>query len=136
MLDDVLDRGVVDLSVDATPEELGDEASLTLIATRRSELYRRHELAMARGVDGEVAVNPLYRVERRGGSSILTLEFPTPEYEAEFGDCRRYMPERVTVEADLTGRITREGIGPTYDELRARRVLIDAPVGYAPVGSA
>jgi uncharacterized protein YbaR (Trm112 family) len=136
-LDDVLERRVVDLSHDVTPEELGDEASLTLIATRRSDLYRRYELpARARGVDGEIAVNPLYRVERRGGSSILTLEFPTPEYEAEFGDCRRYMPERVTVEADLTGRITPERVGPSYDELRERRVLIDAPVGYAPVRSA
>jgi len=136
MLDDVLERRVVDLSRDVTPEELGDEASLTLVAARSSELYRRHELPTTRGVDGEVAVNPLYRVERRGGSSILTLEFPSPEYEAEFGDCRRYMPDRVTIEADLTGRITPERIGPSYDELRERRVLIDAPVGYTPVRSA
>jgi len=136
ILDDVLDRRVVDLSHDVTPEGLGDEGSLTLIATRRSELYRRYELRPPRGIDGEVAVNPLYRIEKRGGASILTLEFPTPEYEAEFGDCRRYMPERVTVEADLTGRITPEQIGPSYDELRERRVLIDAPVGYAPVRSA
>jgi uncharacterized protein YbaR (Trm112 family) len=136
MLDDVLERRVVDLSRDVTPEELGGEASLTLIATRMLDLYRRHELTMTRGIGGEVAVNPLYRVERRGGSSILTLEFPTPEYEAEFGDCRRYMPERVTIEADLSGRITPERIGPSYDELCARRVLIDAPVGYAPVRSA
>jgi uncharacterized protein YbaR (Trm112 family) len=137
MLDDVLERRVVDLSGDVTPEDLGDESSLTLIATRRSELYRRYELpARTGGVDGEIAVNPLYRVERRGEASILTLEFPTPEYEAEFGDCRRYMPERVTVEADLTGRITPERVGPSYDELRERRVLIDAPVGYAPVRNA
>jgi uncharacterized protein YbaR (Trm112 family) len=134
MLDDVLERRMVDLARDVTPEDLGDEASLTLIATRRPELYRCYELpAQTRGVDGEIAVNSLYRVERRGGTSILTLEFPTPEYEAEFGDCRRYMPERVTIEADLTGRITPEQVGPSYDELRERRVLIDAPVGYAPV---
>jgi hypothetical protein len=136
MLDDVLERRMVDLARDVTPERLGEEPSLTLIATRRSELYRRHDLTATRAVDGEVAVNPLYRVERRGGSSILTLEFPTPEYEAEFGDCRRYMPERVTVEADLTGRITPERVGPSYDELRARRVLIDVPAAYAPVRSA
>jgi uncharacterized protein YbaR (Trm112 family) len=130
MLDDVLERRVVDLSDDVTPEELAHEASLTLIATRRHELFARYRLTVDRAVTGEVAVNPLYRVERRGDSSILTLEFPTPEYEAEFSECRRYLPERVTVEADLTGPITPEAVGSAYEELRDRRVLIDTPVGY------
>ena len=79
---------------------------------------------------GELAVNPLYRVERSGGSSILTLTFPTPEYEEELGECRRYLPNRLTVEADLTGPVAREDLGPQYEELRGRRVLIDAPVRY------
>ena len=79
---------------------------------------------------GELTVNPLYRVERRAGSSILTLTFPTPEYEAEFGECRRYLPDRITVEADLTGPILRETRGAEYEELRDRRVVMDAPVGY------
>ncbi|MGE0159900.1 MAG: Trm112 family protein [Gemmatimonadales bacterium] len=131
MLDDVLERGVVDLAHDVTPAALGDESSLTLIATKRLDLFRRYRLAGDRALAGEVTVNPLYRVERRDGVSILTLEFPTPEYEAEFGECRRYLPERLTVEADLTGRIVPEDVGPSYEELRARRVLIDAPVGYA-----
>jgi uncharacterized protein YbaR (Trm112 family) len=135
LLDDVLERGVVDLSADVTPEELGDEASLTLIGTLRNELFTSYRLSADRDVTGEVAVNPLYRVEKRGRSSILTLEFPTPEYEAEFGDCKRYLPERITVEADLTGPITPEDVGPMYEELRARHVLIDAPIGYAHVRS-
>ena len=33
-------------------------------------------------------------------------------------------------EADLTGPILREKLGAEYEELRDRRVLIDAPVGY------
>jgi uncharacterized protein YbaR (Trm112 family) len=130
MLDDVLERRVVDLSDDVTPEELGDQASLTLIATRRQELFGRYSLTADRAVTGEVAVNPLYRVERKGRASVLTLEFPTPEYEAEFAECRRYLPQRITVEADLTGPITPEGVGSAYEELRDRRVLIDTPVGY------
>jgi uncharacterized protein YbaR (Trm112 family) len=136
LLDDVLEGGVVDLTRDVTPEELGDEASLTLIATRREELFRRYRLESSRGVTGEITVNPLYRVEKRGASSILTLAFPTPEYEAEFAECRRYLPDRITVDADLTGRIEPEAVGPAYAELRDRRVLIDAPVGYMPVRSA
>ncbi len=46
----------------------------------------------AKTVTGELRVNPLYRVERHGNSSVLTLTFPTPEYEEEFGACRRYFP--------------------------------------------
>ncbi|HIF21422.1 MAG TPA: hypothetical protein EYQ27_05805 [Gemmatimonadetes bacterium] len=79
---------------------------------------------------GTLTVNPLYQVELLGESSILTLTFPTPEYEAEFGQCRRYLPDRITVEADLTGPISREKLGPDYEELRDRRVIIDAPLGY------
>ena len=67
---------------------------------------------------------------RAPGHESLTLTFPTPEYEAEFGECRRYLPDRITVGADLTGPILREALGAGYKELRDRRVLIDVPVGY------
>ena len=79
---------------------------------------------------GELRVNPLYRVERRAGSSILTLTFPTPEYEEEFGACRQYLPETLTVDADLSGRIVPEMLGSAYDDLRRRRIVIDAPLHY------
>ena len=79
-----------------------------MVASARADLFRRYELTYERDVTGELSVNPLYRIERRGESSILTLTFPTPEYEAEFGECRRYLPDRLTVDADLTGPILRE----------------------------
>jgi hypothetical protein len=81
-------------------------------------------------VTGELKVNPLYRIELRGGSSFLTLTFPTPEYEEEFGECRRYLPETLTIEADLTGAIAPEMLGSRGDELRRRRVILDAPPHY------
>ena len=82
------------------------------------------------GVTGDLIVNPLYRVERHGESTILTLTFPTPEYAEEFDECRRYLPDRVTVEADLTGPILPETLGSHDDELRRRRIIIDAPPHY------
>jgi len=132
LLDDVLEHRVVDLTRDVAPEALGDEPACTLVATAGADLFRRYELPESRAVTGELAVNPLYRVDARGGSSTLTLEFPTPEYEEEFGACRRYLPDRLVVEADLSGPIDPERLGAAYAELRDRRVLIDAPVGYAP----
>ncbi len=130
LLDDVLERRVVDLTRDVTPEQLGSEPSFTMVASPRPDLFRRFEVAEDRSIAGELTVNPLYRVEKSGGSSVLTLEFPTPEYEAEFGACRRYLPDRVTVDADLTGPIRKESLGARYAELRDRRVLIDAPARY------
>ena len=130
LLTDVLDRRVVDLTCDVSPVELGAEPSFTLVASRHEDLFERHELPDPRDVSGELRVNPLYRVERRGGSSILTLTFPTPEYEEEFGACRRYLPDTVTVSADVTGAIVPAMLGPEYDALRRRRILIDAPPRY------
>ena len=127
---DLVEDRVVDLTRDAAPHELGTEPSLTLVASRRADLFRRYDVPDARDVTGELAVNPLYRVERRGSSSVLTLTFPTPEYEAEFHDCRRYLPDSITVDADLTGPILPATFGSRYAELRRRRVLIDAPPGY------
>jgi len=131
LFDDLVERGVVDLTASVSPEALGDEPELTLIATTRSELFRRYALPAPGAVDGRLAVNPLYRVDANGSSSKLTLEFPTPEYEEEFGACRRYLPETLTVEADLTAPIEPERLGPACEELRSLRVLIDAPAGYA-----
>jgi uncharacterized protein YbaR (Trm112 family) len=139
MFNDVIENRVVDLTCDISPEQFGTEPALTLVASTRADLFRRYELderpatetsSDARAIAGELTVNPLYRVELQEGSSILTLTFPTPEYEAEFGECRRYLPDRVAVEADLTDPISRETLGSEYETLLDRRVLIDAPVGY------
>ena len=120
----------MDLTHDASPAELGAEPSLTLIAGGGADLFQRYELPAGQDVTGELRVNPLYRVERRGGSSILTLTFPTPEYEEEFGACRRYLPDTVTVDADLTGTILPGLLGSRLDDLRRRRIIIDAPPHY------
>ena len=130
LLTQVLERGLVDLTHEASPADLGTEPSLTLIASGRADLFRRYELPTAKTVTGELRVNPLYRVERHGNSSVLTLTFPTPEYEEEFGECRRYLPDRVTVDADLSGAILPAMLGSEGDELRRRRVIIDAPPHY------
>jgi len=127
LIDGVLEQRAADLSRPRTPEEVGGEPSVTLVATGREEVFRRHSLIESDVVSGELIVNPLYRVERQDGVSVLTLAFPTPEYEEEFGGCRRYLPDTVSVAADLTRPIDPASIGPQYAELRHRRVLIDAP---------
>jgi hypothetical protein len=130
LFDDAVDRHVVDLTRDVTPEELGTEASFTLALSDREDLFERYEVPPLRAVTGALMVNPLYRIEENGTASTLTLRFPTPEYEDEFDGCRRYLPERVTVEGDVKGPLDPERFGAAYGELRDRRVLIDVPEGY------
>jgi hypothetical protein len=130
LLTQVLDRQLVDLTEAASPEELGAQPSFTLIAGGRPDLFRQYVLPATRKVTGELKVNPLYSVERCRGSSILRLTFPTPEYEEEFGTCRRYLPDTVTIEADLTGAILPGMLGSREEELRRRRIIIDAPPHY------
>ena len=127
---ELLDHHTIDLTRNISPTAFRSEPALTLIASRREDLFRPYNVPDGAEVFGEVTVNPLYQVERRGKSSILTLTFPTPEYEAEFGACRRYLPDTVTVDADLSRTIRPTELGNDYAELRRRRVLIDAPLYY------
>lgn len=127
LLDDVIDRSVIDLSRSVTAEELGDEPSLTLIASPREDLFRRYDVLASDQLRDELVVNPLYAVERQAGTTDLRLRFPTPEYEAEFEACRRYMPDELTLAADLTPPIRPEALGADCARLRRQRVLLDVP---------
>ena len=135
LFDALVDDAVVDLSRHVSAEALGTEPSLTLVASRTPEVFRRHSVPPLTAVRGTLAVNPLYARARADGVTTLTLDFPTPEYEAEFGACRRYLPDTLTVAADLDGPLDaialRAVLGDAvYDDLRRRLVLIDAPPGY------
>ena len=58
---------------------------------------------------------------------MLTLTFPTPEYEEEFGGVRRYLPDSWTIAADLQGPLRPDSPWTAYGDLRRRRILLDAP---------
>jgi uncharacterized protein YbaR (Trm112 family)/SAM-dependent methyltransferase len=130
LLNDILAHTAIDLSRGVTPEQAGDEPSVTLIASRDPEVFRQHRLADPGGLTGELRVNPLYRVEQHGDQATLTLAFPTPEYEEEFGGVRRYLPDTLTLEAELGGRLEPSQFGTAYTDLRRRRVLLDTPARY------
>ena len=123
-------EGAVDLTQDVSPNDLGSEPSLTLLACRRAGLFQHYSLPGPCPVSGELAVNPLYQIDRQEGVSTLTLRFPTPEYAEEFAECRRYLPETITLDGDLTRPIDPSVLGARYEEFRRRRIVIDAPPRY------
>ena len=130
LLNGVLQDHAIDLTGSVSPMDLDGEPSLTMVASRRGDPFRRYDLNPAEEVRGVVMINPLYRVERRGKTSVLTLSFPSVEYADEFQACRRYLPDTVTVDADLTTVLSQTTLGHQYDQLRRRGVLLDLPVGY------
>ncbi|MCC6989449.1 MAG: hypothetical protein IT181_10655 [Acidobacteria bacterium] len=134
LLTALLDDDTVDLTSSVTPEVMGAENSLTLVASADAALFRRYTVPAATAVSGALVVNPLYAVTRNARGSTLTLTFPTPEYADEFGGCRRYLPDTLDVPADLTGPLDaaalERALGADYAALRRRRVFIDAPRHY------
>lgn len=134
LLTSVVDQEVVDLTRQVAPADMGTAPSLTLVASRDSGLFRHYRVPSRPEITGELVVNPLYEVARRGDSSRVTLAFPTPEYAEEFGECRRYLPETLDLPADLTGVLDaarlEAALGARYLALRRARVLIDVPRHY------
>jgi uncharacterized protein YbaR (Trm112 family)/SAM-dependent methyltransferase len=126
----VVDGAGLDLSRPRTADELSGENSFTLIASRHAGLFRRYAPTPVSPATGALVVNPLYRVTRDAAGSTLSLMFPSPDYEEEFGACRRYLPETLTIAADLSGPLVNVPAGIDVDALRRRRVLIDAPPRY------
>jgi uncharacterized protein YbaR (Trm112 family) len=130
LFDAVVDQDVVDLTADLTPSAIGDEPSLTLVASTNDGLFRRQDVGTPVTLDVSLVINPLYALSSEADRSVLRLRFPTPEYAEEFAKCRRYLPDEVTIDADLTGALVPELFGGDYADLCRRRVLLDAPPRY------
>lgn len=123
----VVTRQPVDLSPNYSDEELGEEAALFLIATKLAGLFRSYKPAEALSVSGVLRVNPLYEWDAE--TALLRLTFPSPEYEEEFGLCKRYLPERAEIGAAALNDLSSlpEGV---LRQLIERRVILDLPEGY------
>jgi uncharacterized protein YbaR (Trm112 family) len=131
LLDTVL-GGAIDLSRDEPPDALAGEPALVIVASRHDDVFREVKLPDVVPAPDAVIVNPLYRVDVRGNESVLTLTFPTPEYEEEFAAVKRYLPSSVTIPGDVTRGIDSSAIGrERYTELCHRLVLMAAPERYA-----
>ena len=72
-------------------------------------------------------VNPLYVITPDGDRLRLRLQFPSADYEDEYGACRQYLPEETSVARDALARL--EAGGPLDDlaDLVRRRVIVDLP---------
>jgi uncharacterized protein YbaR (Trm112 family) len=127
---DLVSGGPLNLARRDDQETLDKSPALTIIASRHPGVFVPHPQAKPSDATGELRINPLYALEPDGDRVRLRLQFPNEEYADEYGACRQYLPETLTLERSAidslpTGRVSGELI-----ELVRRKVIVDLPKRY------
>ena len=128
---DVVERGHLDLSRRDDAPTLDANPALTIVASRDPAVFRRHPLPPPPPrAAAELRLNPLYAQENEGDRLRLRLTFPNAEYEDEYGACRRYLPEEVTVDRRTLAALGAGRIEGELVDLVRRKVIVDLPNRY------
>jgi uncharacterized protein YbaR (Trm112 family) len=131
LFDDVVKGGPLDLSRRDAPATLDSNPALAIVASRDARVFAQHPLAAPPATPaGELRLNPLYGVTRDGDRLHLRLAFPDSEYADEYGACRRYLPEEVTVGRAAIAAMEAGTVAAELVELVRRRVIVDLPKRY------
>ena len=130
LLADVIAGGPLDLARRDDDATLDADPALTIVASRHEDVYRAHPLEVQSVARGELRLNPLYASEVDGDQVRLRLVFPSPEYEDEYGDCRRYLPEELVLDLRALDALVQDRVSADPLDLVRRRVVLDLPRGY------
>jgi uncharacterized protein YbaR (Trm112 family) len=130
LLTGVIAGGPLDLAHVDGEEMLNAEPALTLVASRHPGVFAKHAIESRLHAQGEFRVNPLYAAHADGDRVRLRLRFPSDDYADEYGACRRYLPEEVTVAAAALAALPSPGAEGPLADLARRRVILDLPKGY------
>jgi hypothetical protein len=79
---------------------------------------------------GEFRLNPLYHAVANGDRIQLRLQFPSDAYADEYGACREYLPEQVTLDRDALAILPAPELPASLESLVRDRVILDLPKGY------
>jgi len=128
---DVVRGGPLDLSRRDDPQTLDANPALTIVASRDPRVFAAHALPQpAAAPSGELRLNPLYAVSPDGDRLRLRLEFPNAEYEDEYGACRQYLPEELTLDRAALAAIEAGRTTPATLDLLRRKIVVDLPKRY------
>jgi uncharacterized protein YbaR (Trm112 family) len=130
LFDDVVRGGPLDLSRRDDPETLDRNPALTIIASRNPRVFTPHPLPQPAVAAGELRINPLYAVEADGERLRLRLGFPSEDYEQEYGACRQYLPEELTLDRSAVASMQTGLVAGELSELVRRKVIVDLPKRY------
>ena len=127
---DVVKGGPLDLSRRDPQEALDRDPALTIVATRRTDIFTSHAIDAAATPRGELRINPLYAAESDGDRVRFRLTFPSPDYEDEYGACREYLPDTFELDRHVLTTMEHGRLPPELIELRRRRAIVDLPKKY------
>jgi uncharacterized protein YbaR (Trm112 family) len=132
LFDDVVKRAQLDLGRRDLEETLDRDPALAIVATRHEGVFRRHPVAPLSGshARGEFRLNPLYTAVPRGDQVHLQLKFPSDDYADEYGACRAYLPDEVTVDRRALDALPAAAVASSLAPLVASRVILDLPKRY------
>ncbi|PYR49694.1 MAG: hypothetical protein DMF89_11785 [Acidobacteria bacterium] len=128
---DVVRVGRLNLERRDSQEALAGDPALTIVASTDPRVYGVHPVEPQATARGEFRVNPLYATERRGDRLHLHLQFPSPDYEDEYGACKEYLPTEATIASSPLDELRRTGVvTPDLSDFVRRRVIVDLPKLY------
>jgi uncharacterized protein YbaR (Trm112 family) len=130
LLADIVAGGPLDLSHEHGADALDADLALTIVASRRADVWRPYPLEEPGDAWGEFRINPLYASEPEGDQVRLRLRFPSEDYEEEYGAARSYLPEEVIVERADVDALPSTRLSSGLTSLARRRVVLDLPKRY------
>jgi uncharacterized protein YbaR (Trm112 family) len=126
---DVVGGGPLDLTRRDDRDTLDKSPALTIVASRHPGVFARHPLPTP-ATTGELRINPLYAQEPDGDRVHLRLTFPNEEYADEYGACRQYLPETLTLERSAVASLASGRVPAALSDLVRRKVIVDLPKRY------
>jgi uncharacterized protein YbaR (Trm112 family) len=130
LFDDVMRGTALDLSRRDSQDALDADPALMIIASRDERVFQPHLIDDAAPEHGEFRINPLYEVQDSGSFVKLRLSFPDEDYAAEFGACREYLPDALTIDRASLTAMAAGNLTPELEAFVRRRVILDLPRRY------
>jgi hypothetical protein len=122
--------GGIDLSRRHDGGALEADPALTIVASRRADVFRASRVARPAVARGEFRLNPLYTVDGDGARATLRLRFPSEDYEEEYAAARAYLPDDVIVAGSALASLPAARLSPELADLARRRIILDLPKHY------
>jgi uncharacterized protein YbaR (Trm112 family) len=132
LLTDIVNGGPLDLSRRDDAGTLEAAPALTIVASGHPGVFAPHRLTPPpETARGEFRVNPLYVAASGGDPLRFKLHFPSTDYEQEYGACRAYLPDELTIGLQALESLASGHAAGEVRELLRRRVVVDLPRRYA-----
>jgi uncharacterized protein YbaR (Trm112 family) len=128
---DVVAGGPLNLARQEPMAALEADPALTLVASTDPRVFAAHQLAPPPAIArGEFRLNPLYAPVAGGDPGRYRLQFPSDDYEQEYGACRRYLPEELLITPGALANLASGRVPDEMAELLRRRAIVDLPRRY------